>query len=402
MASVRRRFLQSRSSPSSGRAPENRRASPRPNGEQLPMLETHEDLLVRAAVESATEALQQELTATSLKLEAQAEATAKAHELIQELQQELENLRLEATERAVEHKLLMQAVAESAREGARRDLAAAQEHIVQLQTALSTSCSEAQQACLENNRLAAQVAMTQQLLAVAETEVHELQRQLGEQLTLAENEARDAHQRYCGEVQALRAQLQAEKEEAVKLLQAENMAAVTQLLAEKEEAVTQLQKEKAEAVTQLLAQKEEAAAQQGAVDGVAPAEGGKEKDDDDAVMLRARCGALRRELESTQSQLASVTQAWEAAAQGRLAEKVAEAQSAAAAGRVKNDEEFWARNDEVHSLHTLVSSLRTTRLYAGAAGPGATYGDNRADGAGSVGMANSAQLAASHRRTRNG
>ncbi|GIM17096.1 hypothetical protein Vretimale_19634 [Volvox reticuliferus] len=401
MASVRRRFLQSRSSPSSGRAPENR-ASPRPNGEQLPMLETHEDLLVRAAVESATEALQRELTATSLKLEAQAEATAKAHELIQELQQELKNLRLEAKERAAEHELLMQAVAESAREGARRDLAAAQEHIVQLQTALSTSCSEAQQACLENNRLAAQVAMTQQLLAVAETEVHELQRQLGEQLTLAENEARDAHQRYCGEVQALRAQLQAEKEEAVKLLQAENMAAVTQLLAEKEEAVTQLQKEKAEAVTQLLAQKEEAAAQQGAVDGVAPAEGGKEKDDDDAVMLRARCGALRRELESTQSQLASVTQAWEAAAQGRLAEKVAEAQSAAAAGRVKNDEEFWARNDEVHSLHTLVSSLRTTRLYAGAAGPGATYGDNRADGAGSVGMANSAQLAASHRRTRNG
>ncbi|GIL88765.1 hypothetical protein Vretifemale_16663, partial [Volvox reticuliferus] len=390
MASVRRRFLQSRSSPSSGRAPENR-ASPRPNGEQLPMLETHEDLLVRAAVESATEALQRELTATSLKLEAQAEATAKAHELIQELQQELKNLRLEAKERAAEHELLMQAVAESAREGARRDLAAAQEHIVQLQTALSTSCSEAQQACLENNRLAAQVAMTQQLLAVAETEVHELQRQLGEQLTLAENEARDAHQRYCGEVQALRAQLQAEKEEAVarlrvekeeaigrlqeenmaavtqllaekeeaivqlraekeeavKLLQAENMAAVTQLLAEKEAAVTQLQKEKAEAVTQLLAQKEEAAAQQGAVDGVAPAEGGKEKDDDDAVMLRARCGALRRELESTQSQLASVTQAWEAAAQGRLAEKVAEAQSAAAAGRVKNDEEFWARNDEV-------------------------------------------------------
>ncbi|GIM17092.1 hypothetical protein Vretimale_19633, partial [Volvox reticuliferus] len=55
---------------------------------------------------------------------------------------------------------------------------------------------------------------------------------------------------------------------------------------------------------------------------------------------------------------------------------------------------------QVHSLHTLVSSLRTTRLYAGAAGPGATYGDNRADGAGSVGMANSAQLAASHRRTR--
>ncbi|GIM16954.1 hypothetical protein Vretimale_19521, partial [Volvox reticuliferus] len=352
----------------------------------------------------------------------QAEATAKAHELIQELQQELENLRLEATERAAEHELLMQAVAESAREGARRDLAAAQEHIGQLQTALSTSCSEAQQACLENNRLAAQVAMTQQLLAVAETEVHELQRQLGEQLNLAENEARDAHQRYCGEVQALRAQLlaekeeavvqlraekeeavvqlRAEKEEAVRLLQVENMAAVTQLLAEQEEAVARLQKEKAEAVTQLLAQKEEAAAQQGAVDGVAPAEGGKEKDDDDAVMLRARCGALRCELESTQSQLASVTQAWEAAAQGRLAEKMAEAQSAAAAGRVKNDEEFWARNDEVHSLHTLVTSLRTTRLYAGAAGPGATYGDNRADGAGSVGMANSAQLAASHRRTR--
>ncbi|GIL93568.1 hypothetical protein Vretifemale_20976 [Volvox reticuliferus] len=102
MASVRRRFLQSRSPPSSGRAPENR-ASSRPNGEQLPMLETHEDLLVRAAVESATEALQRELTATSLKLETQAEATAKAHELIQELQQELENLRLEATERAADH-----------------------------------------------------------------------------------------------------------------------------------------------------------------------------------------------------------------------------------------------------------------------------------------------------------
>ncbi|GIL76529.1 hypothetical protein Vretimale_6040 [Volvox reticuliferus] len=359
-----------------GRAPENR-ASPSIGGELLQMFETHEDLLVRAAVDSATEALQRELTATLLKLETQAEAMVKAHEFIQELQQELKNLHHEAKERVLEQDLLMQAVAESAREGARRDLVAAQEHIVQLQTALSTSRSKEQQAYLENKRLAAQVAMTQQLLAGAKTEAHELRRQLEEQLNLAENEAREAHQRYCGEVQALSAQLQAE-----------------------EEAVARLQKEKAEAVTQLQAQKDEAAAQQGAIDGAALAEGKMGGNDDDAVMLRARCGALRRELESTQSQLASVTQAWEAAAQGRLAEKMAEAQSAAAAGRVKNDEEFWARNDEVHSLHTLVTSLRTTRLYAGAAGPGATYGDNRADGAGSVGMANSAQLAAAHRRTR--
>ncbi|GIM14227.1 hypothetical protein Vretimale_17254 [Volvox reticuliferus] len=313
-----------------------------------------------------------------------------------------------ATENVAEHDLLMQAVAESAREGARRDLVAAQEHIVQLQTALSTSRSEERQAGLENKRLATQVATTQQLLAVAETEAHELRRQLGEQLKLAENEAREAHQR-CGEVQALCVQLQIEKEALVRLqaemamaiaqLQAEKEA-VAQLQAEKEMAVVRLQVEMATAIAQLQAEKEEAAAQQGAVGGAALAERRTKEDDDDAVMLRARCGALRRELESTQSQLASVTQAWEAAAQGRLAEKMAEAQSAAAAGRVKNDEEFWARNDEVHSLHTLVTSLRTTRLYAGAAGAGATYGDNRADGAGSVGAVNSAQLAASHRRTR--
>ncbi|GIL76530.1 hypothetical protein Vretimale_6040 [Volvox reticuliferus] len=312
-----------------GRAPENR-ASPSIGGELLQMFETHEDLLVRAAVDSATEALQRELTATLLKLETQAEAMVKAHEFIQELQQELKNLHHEAKERVLEQDLLMQAVAESAREGARRDLVAAQEHIVQLQTALSTSRSKEQQAYLENKRLAAQVAMTQQLLAGAKTEAHELRRQLEEQLNLAENEAREAHQRYCGEVQALSAQLQAE-----------------------EEAVARLQKEKAEAVTQLQAQKDEAAAQQGAIDGAALAEGKMGGNDDDAVMLRARCGALRRELESTQSQLASVTQAWEAAAQGRLAEKMAEAQSAAAAGRVKNDEEFWARNDEVRERESL-------------------------------------------------
>ncbi|GIL64107.1 hypothetical protein Vafri_18075 [Volvox africanus] len=289
-------------------------------------------------------------------------------------------------EHVAEHELLIQAVTDSAREEARRDLAAVQEHIGQLQTALSSSRNEVQQARDENKRLAGQMATTQQLLVVAESEAHELRRQLGEKLKIAEDEAQEAHQRYCGEVRVLHAQLKIEE-------------TVTQLQAGNTEAVAQLQTERAEAVTQPQAEKK-TVAQQVEADSAVLTGSTTEEGGEDAVMLRARCGALRRELVSTRAQLAAVTQALEAAAQGRLAEKMEEAHSAAAAGRVKNDEEFWTRNNEVHSLHTLLTSLRTTRLYAGAVGAGTTYGDNRADGAGSVGMASSAQLGTSHRRTR--
>ncbi|GIL64054.1 hypothetical protein Vafri_18031 [Volvox africanus] len=398
MASVWTSSRQSRSPlHTSGRAPENG-ASPNTGHELLPLLETHEDLIVRAAVDSATEALQRELTATLLKLEAQSEATVKAHEIIKELEQEIANFRIEATERVAEHELLIQAVADSAREEARRDLAAMQEHIGQLQTALSSSRNEVQQACDENKRLAGQMATTQQLLGVAESEAHELRRQLGEKLKIAEDEAREAHQRYCSEVQALHIQLEIEKE-TVTQLQVHNTEAVTQLQVHNTEAVAQLQTEMAEAVAQLQTDKK-TVAQQVEADSDMLLESRAEEDGEDVVMLRARYGALQRELMSTRAQLASVTQVWEAAAQGRLAEIMAEAHSAADAGRVKSDEEFWTRNNEVHSLHTLLTSLHTTRLYAGAVGAGTTYGDNCADGAGSVGMASSAQLGTSHRRTR--
>ncbi|GIL60819.1 hypothetical protein Vafri_15345 [Volvox africanus] len=394
MEPARMSSLRTRNLSKSGEAPQTW-ASTSNHDELLPLLEVHEDLLVRAAVDSATEALQRELTATLLKLEAQSEATVKAHEIIKELEQEIANFRIEATEHVAEHELLIQAVADSAREEARRDLAVMREDIEQLQAVLSTSCSEAQQARHENKRLAAQMATTQQLLALAEAEVHDLRRQLGEKLKVAEDEAREAHQRYCSEVQALRAELQLEKE-TVRQLQGDNTEAVTQLQAAKE-AVTRLQTEMAEAVTQLQVE-DKIVAENVEADGAVLS--GMEEDGEDVVMLRARHGALQRELMSTRAQLASVTQVWEAAAQGRLAEIMAEAHSAADAGAVKNDEDFWARNSEVHSLHTLLTSLHTTRLYAGAVGAGTTYGDNCADGAGSVGMASSAQLATSYRRTR--
>ncbi|GLI65032.1 hypothetical protein VaNZ11_008400 [Volvox africanus] len=78
---------------------------------------------------------------------------------------------------------------------AQRERLVMQERIEQLQTALSTSSSEAQQARDENKRLAAQMATTQQLLAVTETEAHELRRQLGKTLTAAKkkNHQKDIH-----------------------------------------------------------------------------------------------------------------------------------------------------------------------------------------------------------------
>ncbi|GLI66610.1 hypothetical protein VaNZ11_010531 [Volvox africanus] len=396
MEPTRMNSLRPKDLPTSGEALQTF-ASPSNQDEPLPLLEIHEDLLVRAAVDSATEALQRELTATLLKLEVQSEATIRAHEIIKELEQEIANFHSEEMTRVAEHELLMQAVAESARERSQRDLAVMQEDNEQLQAALSTSFNEVQQARNENKLLAAKMATTQQLLAVAETEVHELRQQLDEKLKIADDEAQEMHQRYCSEVLALRAELQLEKE-TVTRLQADNMEAVAQLQAAKE-AVTRLQMEMAEAVTQLQVE-EKTVAQKVVVDGSVLVESRIEEDGEDVVLLRARCGALRRELGSTRAQLASVTKVWEAAAQGRLAEIMAEAHSAGDAGEVKNDEDFWARNSEVHALHTLVTSLRATRLYAGAVGAGSTYGDNRADGAGSVGMASSAQLATSHRRTR--
>ncbi|GIL64097.1 hypothetical protein Vafri_18061 [Volvox africanus] len=218
----------------------------------------------------------------------------------------------------------MQAVAESAHEHTQREISIMQEHIQQLQTALSTSRSEAQQARDENKRLAGQMATTQQLLAMAETEARELRRQLGDKLMATRKEAQEIHQGYCSEVRrALRAEIEIE-EETVRQLRAGNIEAVIQLQAKKKT----FRRWKVEADGAVLI-------------GSTTEEGGE-----DAVMLRARCGALRRELVSTQAQLAAVTQALEAAAQGRLAEKM-EARAAVDTGRVKNDEDVWALKNEV-------------------------------------------------------
>lgn len=249
-----------------------------------------------AAADSATEPLRRELKATLFKLQAQSEATAQAHETIRELQQEIANLRAEATARVAEQEVLMQAVAESAHEHTQREIAAMQEHIEQLQTALSTSRSEAQQARVENERLVAQMATTRQLLVVAETEVHELRRQLGEKLKVDRKEARETHQDYCSEVRrAMRAEIELEKE-TVKQLQAGNLQAVIQLQAKKKA----LRRRNVDA------------------DGAVPVGSTTEKGED-GVMLPAQ---LRRELGTTRAQLASVTQALEVVAQGGPAEEV--------------------------------------------------------------------------------
>ncbi|GIL59506.1 hypothetical protein Vafri_14273, partial [Volvox africanus] len=203
------------------------RAWPSTDGELLPLLETHEDLLVRAAADSATEALQQELTATVLKLQV---ATTQAHDIIQGLQQGISNFHCEATARVAEHKLQMQAVEESARQHAQREIAVMQERIIeQLQTALSTSRSEAERASNENKQLAAQMAATQQLLAAAETEAHELRQKLGEKRKVEKKEAQGTHP---NARLAMRAEIEIEKE-TLRLVHAGKIQAAVQLQAKK-------------------------------------------------------------------------------------------------------------------------------------------------------------------------
>ncbi|GLI64786.1 hypothetical protein VaNZ11_008191 [Volvox africanus] len=104
---------------------------------------------------------------------------------------------------------------------------------ISLLLALSTSCSEAQQTRDEDKRLAAQMATTQQLLAVVETEAHELRRQLGEQLREAKK-ARETNVDYFNSDArlALRAEIEIEKE-AFRQLRAGNIQAVMQLQAKK-------------------------------------------------------------------------------------------------------------------------------------------------------------------------
>ncbi|GIL44946.1 hypothetical protein Vafri_2388 [Volvox africanus] len=236
--------------------------------------------------------------------------------MIQGLQQEISNTQSEATARVADHELQMQqAVAESARQHAQREGAFMQERIEQLQTALNTSRSEAEQARDENKRLAAQMASTRQLLAVAETEAHELRWQLGEKLMVAKKEAGEMHSNsFNSEVRlAMRAEIEIE-EETLRLVRAGNIRAAMQLQAKKK--TVQLWRVKA--------------------DGSVLEWGTTEEDSEDGVMLRAQCGALRRELKSIRPKLGSMMQAFEAAAQFQPAETMVEARAPADTGRVEN------------------------------------------------------------------
>ncbi|GIL45950.1 hypothetical protein Vafri_3061 [Volvox africanus] len=279
MASVQSNSWEPRTPlPTSERAPENRAW---PSTDDSELLETHEELLVRAVADSVTEALQRDLTASVLELQA---ATAQAHETIQGLQQQISSFHTKATARVVEHQVQMQAVAESARQHARREMAIMQERIEQLQTALSASHSEAEQA-----RSVTEQARSDAVQARREAE-------------LARSEAERARS---DAVQARREAVQARSE-------AEQA---------RSEAAMQLK------TVQLMRVKPNGDLEWGTT----------EEDSEDVEMLRARCEVLRCMLECTRPrQMAAKSNAFKAAAQGRPSGKRVEARSAADTGQVKN------------------------------------------------------------------
>ncbi|EFJ52514.1 hypothetical protein VOLCADRAFT_86685 [Volvox carteri f. nagariensis] len=287
--------------------------------------------------------------------------------------------------------------------------AAAQEHHVSETLRLQSSLAEAQQRVteLEEQLAILQRAAEKDVAAAAtvgatstEARLQDLSkaearlRQLEEQLQAAEAAQRLAEKRYDEELNELRAQLVGSAAAVATAKPFHGCSTSSSDAGTSGGASPERLKEAAAAG---------AIALQSPADG-SPQEPAMAEDDDDddeledLLMLRARCRVLRGELASARSRLAALIKVSEAAAQSRLAEAVAEAQAAAAAGRVKSDEEFWAHNEEVHSLHALVTALRATCLYAGAAGAHASYGDTRADGAGSVVAASTSQLASSRRR----
>ncbi|GLI64013.1 hypothetical protein VaNZ11_007173 [Volvox africanus] len=302
-----------------------------------------------------------------------------------------EAARLEAKIQALEADLLATRIEMGAAESAYRERLAAMEaqlakteaeaghkaHIANT-SLLEESLAKAQQRVAELEALQRALEQdTAAAVAPASAEAWERLQQLESQLHAAEAALQQAEQRYREEGDSLRMQL------------AEAKQATAAAMAAAEAAAKQSQGTSVSPV-------------RATDDAKAAVEGQQPEDDDevDTVVLRARCRALRAELTRVQSALASVMDTWQAAAQDRLGEKLVEVQAAAAAGRVKSDDEFWAHNNEVHSLYALVNALRTSSMYMGAPGTIAAYGDNRADGAGSFGAANCSLLGTSYRRLR--
>ncbi|GIL46174.1 hypothetical protein Vafri_3220 [Volvox africanus] len=312
MASVQSNSWEPRTPlPTSERAPENWAwPSTDDDGKLLPLLETHEELLVRAVADSMTEALQRELTASVLKLQA---ATAQAHETIHGLQQQISSFHSKATARVVDHQVQMQAVAESARQHARREMAVMQEHIEQLQTALSASRSEAEQARSEAEQARSKAVQARSEAVQARSEAVEARREVVQARREAVQARSKAVQAHSGVEQARSRAVQA-RGKAVQARSSEAERACS-------EAAMQLK------TVQFMRVKPNGDLEWGTT----------EEDSEDVEMLRARCEVLRCMLECTRPpQMAAKSNAFKAAAQGRPSGKRVETRSAADTGRVKN------------------------------------------------------------------
>ncbi|GIL71884.1 hypothetical protein Vretimale_659 [Volvox reticuliferus] len=338
------------------------------------------------------EAVDVKLLALELEVAQRELAAAKTRLAEEQSISKQEAARLEAKVKALEADLVATRAELAAAEAAYRErLAAVEARLVKAEAdqkphiaetlLLQESLAKAQQRVEELEAL--QQAMEQDsavAMASSSAEAQERLRQLESQLRAVETALQQAEQQYSKELDSLRTQL-AEAQQAT----AAAMAAV----------------EAAEAAAK-QSNGSNVSPERAAEDAKACIEGQQPEDEDevDIVVLRARCRAWRAELTRVRSALASVLETWEAAAQDRLAEKLAEAQAAAATGRIKTDGEFWTHNHAVHSLYALVNALRTSSMYTGAPGALAAYGDNRADGAGSFGAANCSLLGTSYRRLR--
>ncbi|GIL68884.1 hypothetical protein Vafri_22143, partial [Volvox africanus] len=252
-------------------------------------------------------------------------ATAQAHATIQGLQQQISSFHTKATARVMEHQVQMQAVAESARQHARREMAVMQDRIEQLQTALSASRSEAEQA--RSNAVQARREAEQ-----ARSEAEQARSE-------AERARREAVQARREAVQARREAVQARREavparrEAVparrEAVQARSEG--EQARSKAVQARSEAEQARSEAAMQLKTVQLMRVKPNGDLEW-----GTTEEDSEDIEMLRARCEVLRCMLECTRPQMAAKSNAFKASAQGRPAGKRAEARSAADTGRVKN------------------------------------------------------------------